>query len=169
MKERPNELDNWKYSARNPVLFNAESVAPTAAEYVQQLKKQQKVINKQGTRIDVSTINWKEPTVKTNVFVVPRVDITGKLIEDQQKFDVLPTPDPNPAPEDSPFITWGQIDGTPFRLDGSDMTPVGDGLPSFKLPDQTKRELIAHDMVEKIKKNNQAKRAFSKNMTEKLR
>lgn len=101
------------------------------------------------------------------------MDITGKVIEsgaqDTRGFDVLPTPEPTVAPDDTPFITWGQIDGTPFRLDGGDVPLAQDGAPTFKLPEPTKRELIAHEMVEKIKRNNQAKRAFSQQMTQKLR
>lgn len=36
--------------------------------------------------------------------------------------------------EDSPFMTWGEIEGTPFRLDASDM-PItgGDSAPAFKV------------------------------------
>jgi hypothetical protein len=30
------------------------------------------------------------------------------------------------------MMTWGEIEGTPFRLDASDMT-LGDGGPMFKV------------------------------------
>ncbi|CAD5234060.1 unnamed protein product [Bursaphelenchus xylophilus] len=173
-KDRPNGLDNWSYKAKNTVLFNIEGAAPTAKEFVEQLKANQKVINKKATRIDVKSVGWKEPGSQQSAgkFVVPKVDISGQIVEKSMShggFEALPTPDPTPQPEDSPFITWGQIDGTPFRLDGGDMTPAPDGAPSFKLPEPTRREIIAHELADKIKKNNQAKREFSHQMTQKLK
>ncbi|CAD5230187.1 unnamed protein product [Bursaphelenchus okinawaensis] len=174
LKDRPNGLDNWGYKAKNTVLFDIEEAAPTAKEFLDRLKGNQLEINKKATRIDIKTIGWKEPasTQTANKFVVPKVDISGQIVEKNLGaggFEVLPTPNPTPQPEDSPFITWGQIDGTPFRLDGADMTPAPDGVPSFRLPEPTKREVIAHELADKIKKNNMAKRAFSQKMTEKLR
>ena len=52
---------------------------------------------------------------------------------------------------DSPLMTWGQIEGTPFRLDGSD-TPLRPGLPGpkFKIAEPPLREKLAHALAEKV-------------------
>jgi len=51
---------------------------------------------------------------------------------------------------ESPLMTWGEIEGTPFRLDGSD-TPVHTTLqgPSFRIPEPPKREKLALALAEK--------------------
>lgn len=43
------------------------------------------------------------------------------------------TPSPAPGVDASPLMTWGEIEGTPFRLDASD-TPIPKSAgPSFKV------------------------------------
>ena len=50
---------------------------------------------------------------------------------------------------DSPLMTWGEIEGTPFRLDGAD-TPLRTVQgPSFKMAAPPKREKIALALAEK--------------------
>lgn len=50
---------------------------------------------------------------------------------------------------DSPLMTWGEIEGTPFRLDGGD-TPIRPTQgPSFKMHAPPKREKIALALAEK--------------------
>lgn len=38
-------------------------------------------------------------------------------------FSFVRSPSPSPSVVGSPLMTWGEIEGTPFRLDGSD-TPL---------------------------------------------
>lgn len=51
---------------------------------------------------------------------------------------------------ESPLMTWGEIEGTPFRLDGGD-TPIRTTLqgPSFRIPEPPKREKLALALAEK--------------------
>lgn len=51
---------------------------------------------------------------------------------------------------ESPLMTWGEIEGTPFRLDGGD-TPLLTTLqgPSFRIPEPPKREKLALALAEK--------------------
>jgi protein DGCR14 len=60
--------------------------------------------------------------------------------------DLLPPAGVN----ESPLMTWGEIEGTPFRLDGSD-TPVHTTLqgPSFRIPEPPTREKLALALAEK--------------------
>lgn len=46
-------------------------------------------------------------------------------------------------------MTWGEIEGTPFKLDGSD-TPVRPSTgPSFRMAQPPKREKLALALAEK--------------------
>jgi len=59
----------------------------------------------------------------------------------------------------SPLMTWGEIDGTPFRLDGSDtpVVPSGRG-PVFKIPDVPRRDRLLHELAEKASKAHRDKK-----------
>lgn len=64
-------------------------------------------------------------------------------------YSYVKTPSPAPGVDESPIITWGEIDGTPLRLDPED-TPFdiggsGDG-PQFKIPLPPTRDLKAHSL-----------------------
>ncbi|KAI9080907.1 hypothetical protein K1719_037068 [Acacia pycnantha] len=59
------------------------------------------------------------------------------------------TPSPAPGVNESPFITWGEIEGTPLRLDPED-TPFdiggsADG-PHYKIPSAPARDEKAHSL-----------------------
>jgi len=59
----------------------------------------------------------------------------------------------------SPLMTWGEIEGTPFRLDGSDtpVVPSGRG-PTFKIPEVPRRDRLLHELAEKASKAHRAKK-----------
>lgn len=61
---------------------------------------------------------------------------------------------PSPAPSvlgASPFMTWGELDATPSRLDdGSVNTPlVMSGAPAFRIPSPSQREQLAHKLADR--------------------
>eukprot|EP00918_Siedleckia_nematoides_P084334 GHVU01185193.1.p1 GENE.GHVU01185193.1~~GHVU01185193.1.p1 ORF type:complete len:127 (-),score=4.81 GHVU01185193.1:366-746(-) len=60
---------------------------------------------------------------------------------------------------ESPMMTWGEIEGTPFRLDGSD-TPVSVMTPgpAFRIPNVPKRDRLAMELAEKASKSHRAKK-----------
>ncbi|KDP29898.1 hypothetical protein JCGZ_18467 [Jatropha curcas] len=72
---------------------------------------------------------------------------SGKKAENGYSF--VRTPSPAPGVDESPFITWGEIEGTPLRLEPED-TPIdiggnGDG-PHFKMPNPPARDVKAHSL-----------------------
>lgn len=80
---------------------------------------------------------------------------SGKKAENGYSF--VKTPSPAPGVDESPFMTWGEIDGTPLRLD-PDETPGGSGgseRAHFKIPPPPVRDVKAHllsrDAARKIK------------------
>ncbi|OVA16042.1 Nuclear protein DGCR14 [Macleaya cordata] len=64
-------------------------------------------------------------------------------------YSFVKTPSPAPGVDESPFITWGEIDGTPLRLETED-TPVGIGGngngPQFSIPCPPSRDVKAHSL-----------------------
>lgn len=64
-------------------------------------------------------------------------------------YSFVKTPSPAPGVDESPFITWGEIEGTPLRLETED-TPIGIGGsgdgPHFKIPCPPSRDLKAHSL-----------------------
>lgn len=74
-------------------------------------------------------------------------------VESEKKADngynFVKTPSPAPGLDESPFITWGEIEGTPLRLEAED-TPIdiggsGNG-PQFKIPMPPSRDMKAHSL-----------------------
>ncbi|GAV74589.1 Es2 domain-containing protein, partial [Cephalotus follicularis] len=64
-------------------------------------------------------------------------------------YSFVKTPSPAPGVDESPFITWGEIEGTPLRLDPEE-TPIdigggGDG-PHFRIPCPPARDVKAHSL-----------------------
>lgn len=64
-------------------------------------------------------------------------------------YSFVKTPSPAPGVDESPFITWGEIEGTPLRLEAED-TPIdiggsGNG-PQFKIPMPPSRDVKAHSL-----------------------
>ena len=73
-------------------------------------------------------------------------------------FGFVATPSPSPGVDESPLMTWGEIEGTPFRLDGSD-TPASKAQgPKFKISDVPKRDQILHNLADEIGKAHTAKK-----------
>jgi protein DGCR14 len=53
-------------------------------------------------------------------------------------FKLMGTPSPAPGVEESPLMTWGEIDGTPLRLDASELNPSLTPGPVFKVSELLK-------------------------------
>uniref|UniRef100_A0A7N0TED6 Uncharacterized protein n=1 Tax=Kalanchoe fedtschenkoi TaxID=63787 RepID=A0A7N0TED6_KALFE len=70
-----------------------------------------------------------------------------KMAENGYSF--VKTPSPAPGVDESPFITWGEIEGTPMRLEPEE-TPIGIGGsgdgPHFKIPSLPSRDEKAHSL-----------------------
>ncbi|KAL7128537.1 hypothetical protein ABFS83_13G002700 [Erythranthe nasuta] len=91
-------------------------------------------------------------------------------VESEKKADngynFVKTPSPAPGVDDSPFITWGEIEGTPLRLEPED-TPIdiggsGNG-PQFKIPMPPTRDVKAHSLSrEAAKKIRERSKMFQK-------
>ncbi|KAL8150983.1 hypothetical protein V2J09_020791 [Rumex salicifolius] len=85
---------------------------------------------------------------------------TKFYVESEKKakngYNYVKTPSPAPGVDESPIITWGEIEGTPLRLDPED-TPFdiggsSDG-PHFKIPNMPTRDVKAHSLSREAARN----------------
>lgn len=100
--------------------------------------------------------------------VVNRVGIDGNTLAESVRagnrnaFTFVKTPSPHPGVAESPLMTWGELEGTPFRLDGSD-TPIRPiGGPSFFMAETSKRESLGHALA--IKAGERMREQKAKNL-----
>jgi len=54
-------------------------------------------------------------------------------------------------------MTWGSIDGTPFRLDASDTPLSNTPGQAFKMPEPKKREQLGLALAEKVSRKHREK------------
>lgn len=105
-----------------------------------------------------------------------KIGLDGKTMEQDlpqiRGFGFVKSPSPCPSLIDSsPLMTWGEIEGTPFRLDGSD-TPLRTsslGGPSFRIAEASKRETLALQLADNVSEKHRSKKlkaieAAKKNM-----
>ncbi|KAK5979842.1 Splicing factor ESS-2 [Trichostrongylus colubriformis] len=173
-RAKPKEVDNWSYTARNSVLFHLEGAPLTAAERIEQARRNQRVINKTGTRFSEDIKNKPSEASMARASMMQLANNAGKV--DAQGHEVglnsktlglVATPSPAPGIDDSPLMTWGEIDGTPFRLDASDIQPAPGSGPSFKMPEVPFREQVAQGITDTIAKRYRDKRRAAMETAEK--
>uniref|UniRef100_A0A0K0DTG0 Nuclear protein Es2 n=1 Tax=Strongyloides stercoralis TaxID=6248 RepID=A0A0K0DTG0_STRER len=152
----------WKSSLDNGFFGPLEEAPLTIAESIRLNEINKITINKEGTRLDGNDLNKKQiEKVKPRYDIFtkpPEVDITGKKIEEDKVIEQILD---NIQPEEgsnSPEMTWGYIDGTPFRLDGNDITTVANSTPSFKISDISEKEQIARNLIDNIIASKEAKK-----------
>lgn len=173
-KAKPKEIDNWTYTARNSVLFHLEGAPLTTEERVEQERKNQRIINKTGTRFSEDIKNKPSEASMARASMVQLANYAGKVDAQGREvglssrtLDLVATPSPAPGVDDSPLMTWGEIDGTPFRLDGSDIQPPVENVPTFKMPEVPFREQVALGISDTIAKRYRDKRRAAVEAAEK--
>jgi len=146
----------------NYLMYTPDGSPLTADEQVK-LAKKVPLVNYQNTRFTSApfkgetAMSSKPSTPSSALFKKPatKIGVDGKEVESETPkvngFSFVRTPSPTPGVEESPFLTWGEIEGTPFRLDGSDTPiPVDTTIKPYRMLEQTKREQIAMQLQEKV-------------------
>ena len=160
-------IDTWSYTPKNTLMYIPEGVPLTFEEKLE-IERQAKIIKHENTRFTVVPFDFKKQKETLESLSETRLSqLSGKMGVDGKELVSKETPKvngfgfvaatPSPVPgrlagDESPMMTWGEIDSTPFRLDGS-ATPSfsyhsGNG-PEFKIPDIPEREKIALNLEEK--------------------
>ncbi|CAH0402804.1 unnamed protein product [Chilo suppressalis] len=154
--QRPQELDTWRYKAKNYIMYvpdGAESQKPTPKpellHHNTRLKAEpfDHVKNKEA----ITAIARTQDASITGKIGVDGVSISG-VGEKGTQYEYLATPSPRPGvgPDQSPLMTWGHIEGTPFRLDGGDtpLPAVGAGA-AYRMLEGGARERLALQLAER--------------------
>lgn len=156
------KIETWSYQNKNSIMYTPEGVELTETEKIEMANRRQ-VIQHNATRLHCNPFEetkrqttGKDNSESVTTLTSDRVDADGNtlsqtnLASQLKRFDLIKTPSPRPGEAFSPLMTWGEIEGTPFRLDGSD-TPVRSNTgPSFKINESSRRETIALALAEKV-------------------
>ncbi|EDW75086.2 uncharacterized protein Dwil_GK19987 [Drosophila willistoni] len=159
------KIQTWKYTNMNSIMYVPDGVDMTDEERVQAAERRQS-IQHNATRLqeDKAMAVTALQTEKDEQNKSQGDAATGSTTPRIRGFDLLRSPSPRPGEAFSPLMTWGEIDGTPFRLDGGD-TPLRPTLagPSFRINENSRRENIAIALAEKVseKMRNQKQMALT--------
>ncbi|XP_017094455.2 splicing factor ESS-2 homolog [Drosophila bipectinata] len=147
-------IETWKYTNMNSVMYVPDGVELTDEERVQAAKRKQSIQHK-ATRLP-DEAQYPEGASNKKADAVAILDACALSTGDGtatprfRGYDLLRTPSPRPGEDFSPIMTWGEIDGTPFRLDGGDTPMRPTQGPSFRINENSRRENIALALAEKV-------------------
>ncbi|XP_057331420.1 splicing factor ESS-2 homolog [Microplitis mediator] len=158
---RPLMLDTWNYRNKNYIMYIPDGVELTPEEKIEMAKRKQEIVHL-NTRLNTNPFNEKHNKETLNELAKSQLKVyDGKIGVDGKEvvrnptpkvngFSFVATPSPRPGECESPLMTWGEIEGTPFRLDGGD-TPLlrSNQGPSFRMAEPPKREKLALQLAEK--------------------
>ncbi|KRT84936.1 hypothetical protein AMK59_1463, partial [Oryctes borbonicus] len=161
LPEKKFTVDSWSYKNRNYIMYVPDGVELTKEDELELHKKRKEILycNTRLTQNPFNDSQSKETIselAKSQAKVLDgKIGVDGKeLIQsDTPKingFSFIRTPSPNPGAAESPFMTWGEIEGTPFRLDGGDTPLPRSQGPSFKMAEPPRREQLALALAEKV-------------------
>ncbi|XP_014783666.1 splicing factor ESS-2 homolog [Octopus bimaculoides] len=161
----PPALHSWQYSAKNSLMYVPDGSELTSEEKIEKLIKKRDIIHN-NTRFNLNPFNSeKNKEILQQVASEKAHANLGKIGHDGKEvhtgfspmingYGFVKTPSPVPGMgNESPLMTWGEIEGTPFRLDGTDNTPLPKTPgPTFKIPELPKRDRIALELAERASK-----------------
>lgn len=161
-EKKPNRLDSWSYRNKNYIMYVPDGVELTPDERIDLAKRKQAVVyentrlrtnpfNEQQNKDTISELAKNQSKANDGKIGVDGKEIVRNPTPRVNGFSFVATPSPKPEECESPLMTWGQIEGTPFRLDGGD-TPLlrtSQG-PSFRMAEPPKREQLALQLAEKV-------------------
>ena len=169
-------LVTWDYKPKNLLMFNPEGgknflgifslseVAPMTDKEIKLANAgPAKIISHENTRIrgvGLAVIEKKKDNNRVDLdgnghFLSPthlRIEVRGLKSSALETptiggYSVMLTPSPAPGVDQSPFMTWGAIEGTPLIVETE--TPLrGHSGPTFKIPETSSREKLVHDLVD---------------------
>ncbi|KAI3385575.1 hypothetical protein SNEBB_008552 [Seison nebaliae] len=160
-------MENWKHQDWNSLMYS-----PNADHSNEHVEKSDGVqICHENTRLDNQMLNGDESALgkrlkeekemfrgRDNIELLkhPKLDVNGQEILPKNKpkimgYDFAKTPTPMPgimAGDDSPMMTWGDIDGTPIAAND----PSATNGPMFQLMNKNPRETLGLKLVDDIAK-----------------
>ncbi|XP_071944038.1 splicing factor ESS-2 homolog [Antedon mediterranea] len=171
-------LNSWTYKAKNSLMYVPDGVEDTAEEKINKTKKEREILYENTRFLCNPHRNTAQVEANARAMANRAAMKQGKIGHDGkeilasetpkvQGYGFVAAPSPVPGVHDSPLMTWGEIESTPMRIDGS-QTPASK-TPGFKMPKNPKREELARSLVEKNAKQHRAKKdAALKKVTQRL-
>jgi protein DGCR14 len=163
-------VQTWTYEPKNAVMYVPDGVPDSPEEKILKAGTAREIVHK-NTRFTANpfSADKSQETISQAASALARVQPgrigpDGKEILPSQSprvggYGFVATPSPAPGVDASPLMTWGEIEGTPFRLDGSDTPLLGATRgPTFKIPEVPRRDRLLHQLAEKASKAHRAKR-----------
>lgn len=152
---RPLALDSWTYKDKNYIMYVPDGVDLTPEEEVEIAKKKKEIVHS-NTRLKTNPFDEVENKERISDLAQcqaksfdGKIGVDGKVVVATTPringFRFIKTPSPAPGINESPLMTWGEVEGTPFRLDSTPLAHV----PSFHMPEPPKRESLAHKLADK--------------------
>ncbi|XP_072271723.1 splicing factor ESS-2 homolog [Pyxicephalus adspersus] len=159
-------LDTWEYKTHNTLMYYPAGVPDNDAIF----KKPREVVHR-NTRFQkdpfsqaLSKTQLQQAAALNAQYKQGKVGPDGKELIPQESpkvngFGFVATPSPAPGVDESPLMTWGEVESTPFRLDGSE-TPYLEKTPgpSFKILEPGRRERLGLKMANEAAAKNRAKK-----------
>lgn len=162
----------WAYKNKNSLMYVPDGVEFTAKEKLL-YEKRQKIMHdntrfasppfdEQANKAAIAEAASVQAKMKEG-----KVGIDGKeILPDESPvvngYGFVGTPSPAPGVTDTPIMTWGEIEGTPFRLDGSDTPlPQNPSGQQFKIPEIPAREKIALSLADKVARKHRTKKQIT--------
>ncbi|KAK2870859.1 hypothetical protein Q8A67_023386 [Cirrhinus molitorella] len=158
-------LETWQYKAKNALMYYPEGEKDDTL-----FKKPREVLYK-NTRFNADPFckalnksQIQQAAALNAQFKQGKVGPDGKELLPHESpkvngYGFEGEASPAPGVAESPLMTWGEIESTPFRLDGSD-TPLVERShgPSFKIPEPGRRERLGLKMANEAAAKNRAKK-----------
>uniref|UniRef100_A0A8B9S7U0 Ess-2 splicing factor homolog n=1 Tax=Apteryx owenii TaxID=8824 RepID=A0A8B9S7U0_APTOW len=159
-------LETWEYTARNSLMYY-----PTGVPDEDDIFKKPREVVHRNTRFvkdpfsqALSKSQLQQAAALNAQYKQGKVGPDGKELIPQESpkvngYGFVATPSPAPGVNESPLMTWGEIESTPLRLDGSE-TPYVDRTPgpAFKILEPGRRERLGLKMANEVAAKNRAKK-----------
>lgn len=150
----------WRYTNKNSLMYIPQGAALTAEE--RRERGPGRTILHAHTRLEQSPFDERaNRAALAQAADAQAKALEGKLGVDGRElqpgtgspkvggFGFVATPSPAPGVNETPLLTWGEIEGTPFLLDGSDTPlPRNPGGPQFRIPEPRSRERLALSLAD---------------------
>lgn len=166
--QRKTGVLTWPFKNKNSVMYYPEPAPYTQSEQ-QSLAKRQNSVVLENTRFNDNPFDEMEQRTAIQEAALAqaqakegKIGPDGNIITAPQLsgYTIMPmTPTPQRVLSDaSPLMTWGQIDGTPVRLNSGTPFRVTAGAPSFRMPQTPVREELAHELADSAARKHREKR-----------
>jgi protein DGCR14 len=161
--QQPDTQVGWRYTPLNLLMYDGatrESLPLSAQERAGMAQGAPRSINHRATRLPRAAGAPGADTPSTSGDTAsPSMSHQGSARPGRGPplgrqaggaYDILATPSFDPGVDASPFVTWGDIEATPMRIEAEDLPPgggAGAGGPAFRMNEVRRREQRAHDLA----------------------